>query len=159
IESARSGYQLTVKLLDVPPDGKAGTVLQTYSQNASNKDAVQRAVVALAAKVRTQLGDAGASREETATSETFTAGSLEAVRAYTSANALAAQAQDEQAIVEYQRATRLDPNLGRAYSGWAISAAKLGRTEEASDMWNKALSLLDRMTEREKFRTLGTYYS
>src|SRR5205807_5434176 len=74
-------------------------------------------------------------------------------------NMLAAQAKDAEAVVEYQRALQFDPNLGRAYSGWAISAAKLGRADESTELWKKALAQLDRMTEREKYRTLGTYYS
>jgi eukaryotic-like serine/threonine-protein kinase len=155
IEPARKGYQLTVRLVDPPAD----KVLNTYTETASSKEAVLAAVSSVAARVRTQLGDANATREETATSETFTAGSLEAVRAYNSGNQLAAQARDAEAIVQYQRAVQLDPNLGRAYSGWALSAAKLGRTEEADQLWKKALALLDRMTERERYRTLGNYYS
>jgi tetratricopeptide (TPR) repeat protein len=155
IDPARNGYQLTVRVVDPLAD----KVLNTYTETASSKDAVLAAVSSVAARVRTQLGDADATREETATSETFTAGSLDAVRAYNAGNQLAAQARDAEAIVQYQRAVQLDPNLGRAYSGWALSAAKLGRTEEAGDLWKRALALLDRMTERERYRTLGNYYS
>ena len=155
IEPARKGYQLTVRVVDPPAD----KVLNTYSETASSKEAVLSAVSSVAARVRTALGDANAVREETATSETFTAASLEAVRAYNTGNQLAAQARDAEAIVQYQRAVQLDPNLGRAYSGWALSAAKLGRTEEADELWKKALALLDRMTERERYRTLGNYYN
>ena len=156
IEQSGKGYQLTVKVIDSPADGK---VLKTFTQAVSNKDGVLGAISSIATKVRSQLGDTSVTREETATSETFTAGSLAAVRAYTTANALAAQAKDAEAIAQYQLAVQFDPNLGRAYSGWAISAAKLGRADESADLWKKALSLLDRMTEREKYRTLGTYYS
>ena len=34
----------------------------------------------------------------------------------------------------------------------------LGKRTEAEEHWKKALALLDRMTEREKYRTLGLYY-
>lgn len=53
----------------------------------------------------------------------------------------------------------MDPRFGRAYSGWALSAFKLGRQEEAEELWKKALSLMDTMTERERLRTQGLYYS
>jgi TolB-like protein len=46
---------------------------------------------------------------------------------------------------------------GRAHSGWAASAIKLGRKDEADQLYQKALALVDRMTEREKYRTLGAY--
>ena len=34
----------------------------------------------------------------------------------------------------------------------------LGRSDEASALYQKAFGLSDRMTEREKFRTFGSYY-
>ena len=59
----------------------------------------------------------------------------------------------------YEQAVEHDPNFGRAYSGWALSARSLGRGQEATELWEKALSNLDTMTERERLRTLGLYYS
>jgi tetratricopeptide (TPR) repeat protein len=35
---------------------------------------------------------------------------------------------------------------------------RLGRREEADALWKQALALMDRMTDREKYRTLGSYY-
>src|SRR5262249_35434947 len=35
---------------------------------------------------------------------------------------------------------------------------QLGRNDEAAEYWKKALSLMDRMSERERYRTLGSYY-
>src|SRR5262249_31024742 len=55
-------------------------------------------------------------------------------------------------------AIELDPKFGRAYSGLAVSAQRLGNADEADAAWKTALSLIDRMTDREKFRTLGSYY-
>jgi len=156
IEPAGKGYQLTVRVVDPPADGKPA---KTFTETFADKSKVLGAVATIAARVRTQLGDTKVSREETAISETFTSSSLEAVRAYTAANALAAQAKDTEAIVEYRHALDLDPKLGRAYSGMALSEAKLGHADEAAENWKKALALLDGMTEREKYRTLGTYYS
>ena len=34
----------------------------------------------------------------------------------------------------------------------------MGRKTEAEENWKKALALMDRMTEREKYRTQGTYF-
>jgi tetratricopeptide (TPR) repeat protein len=65
---------------------------------------------------------------------------------------------DEVAILHYRAAIDRDPRFGRAYSGLAVSAYKVGRSAEAEEAYKKAFSLLDRMTEREKLRTLGGYY-
>ena len=71
---------------------------------------------------------------------------------------LTRQTRDEEAIPYFKRATELDPNFGRAYSAWGTAAFKIGRQDEAEANHKKALSLLDRMTERERYRTLGVYY-
>ena len=89
--------------------------------------------------------------------ETFDS-SLVSAREYSAAQALANANRDEDAIAAYQRALADDPRLGRAYAGWASSAIKLGRTREAEELYQKAFSLVDRMSEREKFRTFGVYY-
>jgi len=90
--------------------------------------------------------------------ESVTAGSLEAMGAYLAAQDLARGGRDEEALEHYDQALQHDPNFGRAYSGLATSLFRLGRRAEAEEAWNKALSLMDRMTEREKYRTLGAYY-
>ena len=85
--------------------------------------------------------------------------SLEALKDYVDAQNLARAGQDEEAITYYEKAVQSDPNFARAYSGWGLSAFKIGRRSEAEEKWQKALSLLDRMTERERYRTLGLYYA
>jgi tetratricopeptide (TPR) repeat protein len=110
-----------------------------------------------AARIRKELGDTTSDKDRLAASETVTAASLEAAREYSLAQDLLYGGKDEEAIVYYKRAIEKDPNLGRAYSGWGIGATNLGRKEEAAVAYKKALSLLDRMTEREKYRMLGLY--
>jgi tetratricopeptide (TPR) repeat protein len=125
--------------------------LFTRGVTASDKDEVLAAVGSLAAKVRKALGDtsegADAGRETS-----FTAASLEAARSYTVAQDLADSYRDAEAIEHYQRAIDEDPNFGRAYAGWANCAFRLGRTKESEGAWEKALALVERMTEREKYR-------
>jgi len=145
------GYQITVNAVD-PASGRP---LFAASASAGNKADVLRAVGTLASNVRAQLGDTAPERASLA-AETFTAGSLEAMRAYSEAQTLS-RGRDAEAVEHYRLATKLDPAFGRAYAGWAISASRLGRRDEAAEQWKKALSLLDRMTEREKYRTLGGY--
>ena len=51
-----------------------------------------------------------------------------------------------------------DPNFGRAYSGWATSEFRVGHEDQAAELYKRAFAHMDRMTEREKYRTLGGYY-
>jgi serine/threonine protein kinase/tetratricopeptide (TPR) repeat protein len=153
IEPRGSGYRLTVRTLD--PDGKqTGTV----SADASGKADVLQAVSRLASKLRDAFGDTTPEKLRRADIETFTASSLDAVREYALAQDLASAGKNEEAITHYRAALAKDPNFGRAYSGWAVVANKVGRSDEAAEAYKKAFSELGRMTEREKLRTLGAYY-
>jgi tetratricopeptide (TPR) repeat protein len=89
----------------------------------------------------------------------FSAASLEAMKFYTQAQDLARDGQREEAIEYYAMAIEEDSGFARAYSGWALEANKLGRSSESEEKWQQALGLLDRLTERERYRTLGLYYS
>ena len=154
IAAAGPGYEVSIRLIDPVP----GTELGRVSERVSGKEEVLVAIARLSSKVRELLGDTTTESAAAAAKETFTAASLEAARDYGQAQALASANQDEEAIAHYQRATEKDPKLGRGYAGWAQSLVKLGRKDEAEQMYKKAFAELDRMTEREKLRTLGTYY-
>ncbi len=154
IAGGDSGYTISAKLVD--PSG--GAALKSLQASAREKGDVLQAVGKLAGQVRSGLGDTAPTSGQSAASETFTAGSLEAMQAYTVAQDLANNSKNEEAIQYYSRAVQADPQFGRAYSGWAVSAFQLGRKDEAAELWKKALSLMDRMTERERYRTLGGYY-
>jgi len=80
------------------------------------------------------------------------------VRQYSLGRDLESMYKDEEAIGHYQAAIKEDPNFGRAWAGLANSSSRLGRTQEATAAWSKALSLMGGMTDREKYRTLGVYY-
>lgn len=154
IAPAGTGYRVSVRAIDPVP----GAPIAEVQEDARGKSEVLQAVSAAAVGIREALGETPPDGSRTIARETFTAGSIEAAREYSLAQDLANQDRDEEAVAHYRRATELDANFGRAYSGWAASARKLGRREEAESLYQKAITLLDRMTEREKYRTLGAYY-
>ena len=41
---------------------------------------------------------------------------------------------------------------------WALSARRLGQKEDADRLWKQALSNLEGMTDRERYRLMGVYY-
>jgi tetratricopeptide (TPR) repeat protein len=130
-----------------------------FSALAANRESVLTAIGALSRSVREALGDRTVKRGETAIAETFTAASIEAAGTYMEAIELAYNGRHQEAIEKFRRATELDPNFGRAFSGWAVSEFKLGREADAEALWDRALSLMGTMTERERLRTLGVYYA
>ena len=149
------GFDLTLRALD--PTG--GEVIVEANASASDSANVLFAINSLAADIRKELGDDSLDLEQLEIEETVTATSLAAIKTYTTAQNLARVGQDEEAITYYKQALEEDPNFVRAYSGWGLSAHKIGRRSESDEQWKKALSLLDRMTERERYRTLGLYYA
>lgn len=144
------GYALTLRAVN-PADGKR---IWEARDQARTKSQVLPTVQALAVGLRKALGDT----PRAAGAESLTASSLEAVREYSVAQDLASEGRHADAIAHYQAAVGRDPAFGRAYSGWATAAFYLGRKDEAETQWKKALAFLPGMTEREKYRTLGTYY-
>jgi tetratricopeptide (TPR) repeat protein len=152
IDRVGSGYRLHVRALD--PDRE--DPIAVAQATASSKGDVLSAVDEVASDIRKALGDAAPSTRHAA--ETFTASSLEAVRAYTIAQDLARKQREAEAIEHYREAIKHDPKFGRAYAGWATTAYNLGRRQEAEEMWNIALGLMERMTERERLRTMGGYF-
>ncbi len=136
----------------------AGETIAAARRSAKDKANVLTAVTEVTNEIREALGDTSVGEESQRMIETFTAGTLKAVHDYTRAQAVAKEGDYEQAIALYKSALESDPNFGRAYSGWAVAAHALGHSAEAEEVWDMALSLMETMTERERYRTLGTYF-
>ena len=154
IKRAGQGYGLDVVALD----GVNGTRLAGNSQVVAEKDRVLAAIGELVVKTRKDLGDVIPDSLRAVAAETFTAGSLEAAQRYAQAQELMAVGKWREAVPVYENALQLDPTFGRAYAGLAVCYLNLNQTEEAKKYYEKAFSLIDRMTDREKYRTRGGYY-
>ena len=57
------------------------------------------------------------------------------------------------------KAVELDPNFGIGYQGLAVASRNLGQLQDAEKYVKEALRHLDGMTERERYRTRGFFYS
>src|SRR5260370_16634111 len=64
----------------------------------------------------------------------------------------------EEALESFSRAAELDPNFARAYAGMAGTSGNLNRPQDAEKYFKLALEHVDRMTERERYRTRAVYY-
>jgi len=151
VEKQGSGYDITIKGVEPGGDGKPKF---TLNEDASSKDQVLQTVGTMAGKVRKELGDTVAP----AANDAFTAANLEAVRAYAKGQELFATGKFEDAIAAYLEATKADPEFGRGFSSAATAANNLGDPARAKEYYEKALNKIDRMTDREKFRTRGQFY-
>lgn len=147
-------FNLAVRILDPTQP----TALLTWDTSAKGKQDVLNAVGRLAAKVRRELGDATANTSDIKDAETFTAASIEAAHEYVKGQELQSAGDYEGALQRYRQATTLDPKLGRAFAGMGAVSSSQGKIEEAVAYYKEALGLIDRMTDREKYRTRSGYY-
>ncbi len=154
ISQEGSGYRVYVTALDT---ATSKSIVQEQRQ-ASNKQDVLAAAGNLAERIRKGLGDTTPESAQRSAAETFTAASLEAAHAYAMGQDLQQTGKWDEAIAAYNLAVELDPNLGRAYAGLAAMYANLGKRQEAEKNYQAAMSRIDRMTDREKYRTRGGYY-
>ena len=154
ISADRGGYKLTSKA----EDGITGKEISSRELHVQSKDAVLKALGTLANQVRNALGDKTPQSVLAAQAETFTSGSLEAAHEYALAQDLQWAGSWNEATPHYRRAIELDPEMGRAYAGLAAISANMGRRQDAEKYYQQAMTLVGRMSEREKYRTRGGYY-
>jgi tetratricopeptide (TPR) repeat protein/predicted Ser/Thr protein kinase len=154
ITQSDKGYAISAWALDPVKSERIGEASESIEAKAD----VLKAVQSLATDLMSDLGDIPAESTIALSRETFTASSLEAMKLYANAQDLAVLGKDEEAIPVYLEAIQKDPNLGRAYAGLAVVYRNRRRYDEANKYYEKAMSLLDQMTDREKIRTRGGYY-
>ena len=154
VESTGSGYTITVQALDTAN----GKPLGSAQAKAASKSDVLKALAPVAAKIRSVLGDTTPDSEKLAAAETVTASSLEALRAYDRGQDLARRGKLDDAVTAYNQAITLDPAMGRAYAGLAVVYNDQHDDVRSKAAYAEALKRVDAMTDREKYRTLGTYY-
>jgi len=147
-------YKVSVAAIDAA----TGKTIDKAEREAANKQDVLSAAGQLAENIRKGLGDTTPESVQKAAAETFSAGSLEAAHDYAVAQDLQQAGKWDEALKSYSKAVAEDPNLGRAYAGMAVMYSNLGKSEEAEKYYKLALARIDRMTDREKYRTRSGYY-
>src|SRR6185437_6413140 len=128
------------------------------SVESANKAGVLNAIGTLAGKMRDKLGDTTPASVKLAQAETFTSSSLEAANEYSVAQDLRYAGKSDAAIDAFLKAIQFDNDFGSAYAGLAAMYANQGHREEATKYYKLGMEHVDRMTDREKYRTRGGYY-
>ena len=149
-----NGFKITSKAIDAV----TGKTIAEAESEADNKEDVLRSVGKLAAHIRSALGDTTPESVQLAKAETYSTGSLEAAHEYAVAQDLQAAGKFQDAKEHYSKTIELDPDMGRAYAGRAAVMGTLGHRNESLKDYQMAMARIDRMTDREKYRTRGGYY-
>ena len=146
-------YRLSVRALD----GVTGKEITAKSEKAAKQD-VLVAMGKLAAGVRKALGDKTPESVQLAAAETYTTHSLDAAHEYALAQLGQFGGNYNDAIEHSQKALQFDPEMGRAYVVLAVVYNNMKQPQQAEKFFKLALSKIDHMSDREKYRTRGSYY-
>ncbi|MEM7000077.1 MAG: TIR domain-containing protein [Pseudomonadota bacterium] len=153
VSGSAGAYELKLTLLQ-PLSGaeRAGSIIQA----ATAIDLI-RELSEAAKRLRVELGDIGT--EETELTEHISSDSIEAIAKYVQGQQAALDWQHDKAIRLYEEAIELDPEMGRAYSGLGLSALREGQMSKSRTAFRTGITKLDRLSERERLRTVGVYYA
>ncbi len=154
LDRQAGGYALSLRAAQAV----TGEQIASVENRASDKDQVLSAVTKIAATVRTALGDNTSESAQRFAMETLSAGSLDAVHEYALAMEALASSKNAEALRRFSRAAEIDPKFGLADAGKAIASRNLGQQQDAEKYIREAITHIDRMTERERYRTRGMFY-
>jgi tetratricopeptide (TPR) repeat protein/predicted Ser/Thr protein kinase len=154
VDRSGADYQLTLRAIRAA----TGRVITTAEATAPGKDQVLFAVSKMGIKIRKALGDATSDSAQRISTETASSASLEAVHEWAAGLDFISRGDTGKAQAQFQKALDIDPNFGLSYVGLAVTAHNTGRQQDAEKFVRSALSHIDHMTERERFRTRGYLY-
>ncbi len=155
VERQGSRYAVSVKAIQAV----TGKVLTSTSDRTADKNQVLAVATSLADTVREALGDDTSDSAQRFAMETLSATSLDAVREYARGMEAMSASKFDDALQSFSKAVALDPKFGVAYGAMAATSRNLERQQDAEKYAKEAMSHFDSMTERERYRTRGFYYS
>jgi eukaryotic-like serine/threonine-protein kinase len=151
------GYVLNATL----HNAQTGDVLATFRASADDPDALLSAIGALSRSVRAKIGESLRNVNSAPAIEQVTTSSLEAYRKYVAAVRIIKDKGDTKAGVELlEEAIALDTGFAMAYRRLALALLNEGVDEKrARAAIERAYAHRDRLTDAERYLTLGTYYT
>jgi tetratricopeptide (TPR) repeat protein len=136
-------YTLTASIVD----SNTQVALKTETIRAKGKDEILNVLNDLSGKIRKDLGESlGSIRQQSLGLPRATTSSLEALKNF----AEAGRASDKESVALYQKAIDLDPEFALAHAGLGIYYYWRNERVKGEEHFKKALSVLDRLTERER---------
>jgi eukaryotic-like serine/threonine-protein kinase len=132
-----------------------GDSLAQEQEQAAGKEKVLGAMSRAATDLRKKLGESLNTVLKFDTPIEATTSSLEALKAFS----VASKSEEAEAVPALERAVRLDSNFASAYAALGIWYSNRGENGLAREAIGKAYALRDKVSEREKYRISGAYYT
>jgi serine/threonine protein kinase/tetratricopeptide (TPR) repeat protein len=156
IANLGSQYVITLEAVNA----SSGESLAREEMQASKKEDVLDALHRAGSDLRGKMGESlGSVQKFDKPLSEATTSSLEALKAFSLADAKHQAGDDLAALPLYQRATELDPNFAMAFARIGTVYSNLGQSELSEQNRQKAFELRDRASEHEKLYIMAHYYS
>ena len=157
INSAGGTYLLATRLTS--PD--TGEEYAAFRETAKDSSKIVPALDRLSKRLRERIGDSYKTLRSDEPLEQVTTGNLAALRKYSQAvRALDVGGNPQRAVTLLEEAVTLDPQFAMA---WRKLGVQLGNQGESRERQVEALSMAfeyrDRLTERERYLTMGSYHT
>ena len=132
-------------------DPKTQVALKTETTQAKGKDEILKALDDLAQKTRKDLGESLKDiKRQIVGLPKATTSSLEALKNYADGQEARSTGHDDEAEALWLKAIELDPNFALAHAYLGVHYYWRNDRPKGEEHFTKALSLLDRLTERER---------
>ncbi len=150
------GFVLATELIAA----EDGRLIYGHRETASDSTAIIGAIDRLSKRLRERIGESLKTIRANEPLDRVTTASLEALRKYSQAVRVIEQGDHERGIALLEEAVALDTAFAMAYRKLGVTLNNIGqdpaRRREALTM---AYEHRDRLTERERYLTLGSYYT
>jgi tetratricopeptide (TPR) repeat protein len=157
IVRAGGSYILSARLIS-PADGAS---LLSQRETAADSTEIIAAIDALSNRIRERVGESLVSIRGNPPLERVTTPDLEALRKYSQAiRAIELEGDEARGISLLEEAVALDTAFAMAYRKLGVVLANRGEQRAREiDAFTSAYRHRDRLTERERYITIGSYYS
>jgi tetratricopeptide (TPR) repeat protein/tRNA A-37 threonylcarbamoyl transferase component Bud32 len=155
INSLGGSYVLSAQLLEAG----SGDVLVPLRETSKDSTQLIEALDRLSKRLRERVGESLSSIREAPALERVSTGSLPALRKYSQAMRATEAGDAGRAITLFQEAIGLDSTFAAAYRGLSTQLTNYGIDRAlAVESMSKAYEYRDRLTERERLWTTGSYH-
>jgi tetratricopeptide (TPR) repeat protein len=138
---------------------RTGDFLAKQQVRVGSREEVLKAVDQAATTLRGKLGESlNSIRRFDTPLEQATTPSLEALKAYSMGEKIRHAKGDDEALPFLKRAVDLDPHFAMAFSRLALAYLNLGKAELANENLQKAFTLREAVSDRERLSISGLYY-
>ncbi|MEE9245773.1 MAG: tetratricopeptide repeat protein, partial [Gemmatimonadota bacterium] len=151
ITTVGAGFVLSAQLVSA----EGGEVLAAYRETSKDSTAIIRAIDRLSKKLRERIGESLKTIRANEPLDQVTTASLKALRKYSQAVSAIEEGDASKGRALLEEAVELDTAFAMAWRKLGVVA--IGRTRQVEAL-TKAFQHRDRLTDRERYLTLGTYY-